>query len=173
MRKLILIFTLAFTTISYGQMRNGQGQRQMRQPQQEAPKPKFEVEKYVGVIIYDIKKAAKKSSVKLSSKEGVTFSKILTMHNKDINDIKRINSFLLRSTKEMVESYQKQAMKTGDISNQQKVMKTMNENLKPIAETIKKEDKKLDKAMKTLLSKKQYKKWIKYNRKMYKVFPKE
>jgi hypothetical protein len=49
----------------------------------------------------------------------------------------------------------------------------MNENLEPLVNTLKVEDKKLDATMKSILSAKQYKKWIKYNRKIYKVFPKE
>ena len=64
-------------------------------------------------------------------------------------------------------------MKTGDFSNQPKVIKTMNENLKPISETLKKEDLIFDKKIKNLLSEKQYKKWIKYNKKLNKVFSKE
>ena len=68
---------------------------------------------------------------------------------------------------------QKKAMKSGDFSNQVKIQKQMNESLKPIGNAIKEEDKKLDKKMTVLLSEKQYKKWIKYNKKKYKVFPKE
>ena len=49
----------------------------------------------------------------------------------------------------------------------------MVENLKPIAETLKTEDLKLVKSLKELLSEKQYGKWIKYNRKQGKFFPKE
>ena len=97
----------------------------------------------------------------------------MTKYNKDIKDITRINTFVLRSTKDMVENYQKTVMKTGDNSSQKKVMTTMSENLKPISEILKKEDRELDKTIKALLSEKQYKKWIKYNRKIYKVFPKE
>ena len=73
----------------------------------------------------------------------------------------------------MIDNFQKTAMKTGDFSNQQKVAKEMNENLKPLSETLKKEDLAFDKKLKSLLSAKQYKKWIKYNRKLYKIFPKE
>jgi hypothetical protein len=53
------------------------------------------------------------------------------------------------------------------------VQKKMNERLKPIAKTLREEDIELDKTMKGLLSKNQYKKWIKYNKKMRKIFPRE
>jgi 5-hydroxyisourate hydrolase-like protein (transthyretin family) len=183
MKKIILFLILGCAFTAQGQygnnQRNGQrgGQRQQRQQMsqtpQKAPKPKFEVEKFLGIIVYDINKAAKKSSIKLSSKVGKEFSKVLTKFNKDIKGITRINSFSLRETKEMVESFQKKAMDTGDYSNQRNVQKKMNERLKPIAVTLRVEDRKLDKIMKVLLSEKQYKKWIKYNKKKHKIFPKE
>jgi hypothetical protein len=72
----------------------------------------------------------------------------------------------------MIDNFQKKALETGDFSNQVQIQKTMGENLKPISETLKVEDRKLDLSMREILSKKQYKKWIKYNRKIYKVFPK-
>jgi len=177
MKKIILLFIFLFTSITQAQNGFGnsqrQRQRQMPQTQQKAPDPNFKIEKYLGIVIYDIEKSAKKSSIKLSSEEGKQFSKVVTKYNKSIKDFTRINSFLLKSTKEMVDNYQKSAMKSGDYSNQLKVQKVMMENLKPISETLKKEDLKLDKTIKSLLSEKQYKKWIKYNRKIYKIFPNE
>ena len=126
MKKIILLLILgsAFTAQAQYGSRNGSSQRQSQmgpQTQQEAPEPNFNVERYIGIVIYDINKAAKKSSVKLSSKEGKEFSKVLTKYNKDIKDITRINSFLLRSTKDMIDNFQKSARKSGDFSNQKKV----------------------------------------------------
>lgn len=176
MKKIVLVLILAFTftvQAQYGS-RNSQRQSQMGpQTQQKPPEPDFNVKRYIGIVVYDIEKTAKKSSVKLSSKEGKEFSKVLTKYNKDIKDITRINSFLLRSTKDMIDNFQKSSMKTGDFSNQKKVQKKMGENLKPILETLKVEDKKLNSTMKDLLSDKQYKKFIKYSKKIYKYFPKE
>ena len=120
MKKLVflLILCCAFTAeAQYGNSRNQQRQRQSMQTPQKAPEPDFNIEKYIGIVVYDIKKAAKKSSLKLSSEKGKEFSKVLTKYNKDIKDITRINSFLLRSTKEMVDNFQKNARKTGDFSN--------------------------------------------------------
>ena len=73
----------------------------------------------------------------------------------------------------MIDNFQKSSMKSGDFSNQSKVQKTMEENLKPILETLKVEDLKLNTTMKTLLSEKQHKKWIKYNKKIFKTFPED
>ncbi|QVY64521.1 hypothetical protein [Polaribacter sp. Q13] len=178
MKKIILLIALScvFTTqaqYGYGNNNGRQRQNQLPQTEQKAPEPNFDVERYIGIVNYDIEKAAKKSSIKLSSNVGKEFSKVLTKYNKDIKDITRINTFVLRSTKDLVENYQKKVIKTGDNSSQKKVMTKMGENLKPISEILKKEDLILDKKMKVLLSEKQYKKWIKYNRKIYKIFPKE
>lgn len=176
MKKYIFILFVLTSFIAHSQfggMRNQGMRQQMPQTSQQAPEPNFNVEKYLGIFIYDdIEKAAKKSSIKLSSDEGKQFSNLLIKYNKKIKDIRRINSFTMRSTKEMVESFQKNAMSTGDISNQQEIQKKMIENLKPIAQTLKTEDLKLVKSLKKLLSEKQYNKWIKYNRKKGKFFPK-
>lgn len=177
MKTIILLFILSCSLAAQAQYgygnTNRQRQRQMMQTEQKAPEPNFQIEKHLGIVIYDIEKAAKKSSVKLSSDEGKKFSKTLTNYNKKIKDIRRINSFTLRNVKEMVENFQKNVNKTGDFSNQEKVRKTMVDNLKPISDVLKIEDKELDKTMKSVLSDKQYNKWIKYNKKMYKFFPLE
>lgn len=179
MKKIILFILLFCAFIAQAQYGYGYGnsnrqrQSQMMQTQEKAPDPDFPIEKYLGIVIYDIEKAAKKSSIKLSSTQGKEFSKILTIYNKDIKDITRINSFLLKSTKEMVDNFQKNARKTGDFSGQVVIQKNMNLVLKPLGNTLIEEDRKLDKTMKELLKEKQYKKWIKYNKKLYKVFPKD
>ena len=60
----------------------------------------------------------------------------------------------------MVENFQQKAIETGDLSNQQKVRKTMAENLKPIVSAIRIEDNKLDEEIFLLLSEKKYKKLV-------------
>lgn len=176
MKKFIFLFILSGSLTAhaqYGYGNNNQRQRSMMQTQRKAPDPSFNVERFVGIIYYDIAKAAKKSKVKLASEKGKKFSKILTDYNTSVKEISRINSFFLSSTKEMMENFQKKASKSGDFSGQQKTMQKMNETLRPIAETLQKEDGKLDKNVKGLLTEKQYDKWIKYNAKLFKFFKKE
>lgn len=170
---LLFMLTNFLAHSQFGGMRNQGMRQQIPQTPQKAPEPNFNIEKYLGLIIYeDIDKAAKKSSINLSSDEGKQFSKLLTNYNKKVKDISRINSFTMRSTKEMVENFQKNAMESGDRSNQIAVQKTIMENLKPISETLKVEDLALAKSLKEILSEKQYKKWLKYNRKIGKFIPK-
>jgi hypothetical protein len=180
MKKILILFIVLISYSSYSQFgnrnqgnRQNQRQQQMPQTPREAPEFKYEIEKFLGIVIYDIEKAAKKSKIKLSSTEGKKFSNTLTAYNKEIKAIRRINSFTLKSTKEMVENFQKNAQKTGDASGQKKIQETMLTSLKPITTILKTKDLALDKTLRDILSSRQYKKWIKYNRKLYKAFPEE
>lgn len=176
----LLLFFIGLT--SYAQMGGmgmnrgmGMGTQRIRNmaPTQNTSKPDFQIEKQLGIVIYDIEKAAKKSKLKINSDEGKQFQSILTMYNRTIRDFRRINSFTLRSTKELVDNYQKQAEESRDFSGFEKIQKQVAESLKDIRETLKSEDIKLDKQIKLLLSDKQYKKWISYNRSIKKFFPKD
>ena len=142
----------------------------MMQTPEKAPEPKFDVEQYLGIVVYDIEKTANKISIELTSDEGKSFLDVLTNYNNKISQIKRINSFTLNNSKELVENFQKNAIKTRDFSNQVEVQKKLAADLKPISETLKTEDQKLDAYIKKLLSEKQYQKWIKFNKKLNKSF---
>lgn len=172
MKKIIYLLFVVFAINTHAQLGNRSNRNPIPQAQTTPKAPEFEVERYVGIVYYNIEKAAKKTGIDLSSKKGKQFATLLKIYNRDTDQIKRINGFTLKSTKNLVENFQNNALKTGDLSNQQKVQKTMVENLKPIVEAIKVEDKKLDDSIVTLLSEKQYKKWIKYNKKIYKLIPK-
>ena len=160
----ISITTLQAQYGGYGNDRQNQRQRQNLQ-QRQPKKPKFDAKKYVGLVKYDIEKAAKKSGVKKSSKVGKKFVILLNEYNKTTNQIERINSFTLKSMKELVESSQKKVMDGGDPSTLQNIQKTVQESFKPIVDTLKEEKVKLDKALEDLLSKKQFKKWQKFDKK--------
>lgn len=174
MKKLIFLLTLITFSNLKAQMMNGgmqnQRQRQMMQTPEKAPESKFDVELYLGFVVYDIEKTANKISIELTSDEGKSFLDVLTNYNNKINQIKRINSFTLNNSKELVENFQKNAIKTRDFSNQVEVQKKLAADLKPISETLKTEDQKLDADIKKLLSEKQYQKWIKFNKKLNKSF---
>jgi hypothetical protein len=175
MKKIIYLFIVLFALNMQAQLGNrGLGGSRNPIPQQQTtPKaPEFDVDRYVGFVEYDIEKASKKIGVNLSTDKGKKFASLIGRYNRDARDIRRINSFTLKSTKEMVENYQQKVLETRDYTNQQKVQKTMFENLKPIAETIREEDKKLDDKIFTLLSDKEYKKWLKYNKKINKFIKK-
>ena len=70
--------------------------------------------------------------------------------------------------KELVESTQKKVMDGGDPSTMQTVQKTVQESFRPIAKTLKEEREKLNKTLEALLSKKQFNKWEKFDKKVRK-----
>ena len=79
-KKIVLLLILSFAFTANAQFGNGQrnGQRQQRQgpmtpSAQKAPKPNFKVEKYIGIVVYDVKKAAKKSRIRSS---GFVFANV-------------------------------------------------------------------------------------------------
>lgn len=175
-KNIFLLSIMTFCSVNAQFMNGGlqnQRQRQMMQTPEKAPEPNFDVDQYLGIVIYDIEKTAKKSSIKLESEEGKSFSKILTDYNNKIKQIRRINSFTLNSAKEMVENFQRAVIKNRDYSNQAEVQKKLAEDLKPISETMKTEDQKLDEEIKKILTEKQYEKWLKFNKSLNKTFSEE
>jgi len=174
MKKIVFLLSImTFCSVKAQYMNGGlqnQRQRQMMQTPEKAPEPNFEVEQYLGIVVYDIEKTSKKINLNLTSDEGKSFSDILTTYNNKIKQIKRINSFTLNSSKKLVEDFQKNAIKTRDFYNQVEVQKKLATDLKPISETLKTEDQKLDVDIKKVLSEKQYEKWIKFNKKLNKTF---
>lgn len=180
MKRILLFFVLIGALSIEAQFMNNRGnsQRQQRQMQmnqapQKAAEPNFKVEEYIGLVFYDLKKSLKKTGVKKSTEEGKEFSKLLLTYNKSVKDMARINSFLIKNTKKMVEDFQKKSLKSGDFSGKSKVLKKMNENLKPISSFLKEEDLNLTIKLKALLSIKQYRNWVKYNKKLKKIIPEQ
>ena len=177
MKKIVFLLSiLTFCSVNAQFMNGGlqnQRQRQMMQTPERAPEPNFDVDQYLGIVVYDIEKTAKKSSIKLDSEQGKSLSKILTEYNNKIKQIRRINSFTLNSSKEMVENFQRAVIKNRDYSNQIEVQKKLAEDLKPISEAMKTEDQKLDEEIKKILSEKQYQKWLKFNKSLNKTFSEE
>lgn len=177
MKKIIYLFVILFALNTQAQFGNRGGLRgnrnQLPEPQTKPKVPEFDIGKYAGFIEYDIEKAAKKTGIDLTSKKGKKFASLLGRYNRDTRDIKRINSFTLKSTKDLVESTQQKALDTRDYSGLQTMQKILVENIKPIIKTVKEEDKKLNTKLETLLSSKQYKKWVKYNKKFNKIINKK
>ncbi len=69
----------------------------------------------------------------------------------------------------MVENFQKNVLKTGNLSNQQKVAKELKENTLPIYKLLKQENDLLNNEMNEFLSEKQLKKWKKYNKNLFPI----
>ena len=171
MKKYILLVVglLLYTTVNAqfaGQMRNRSAVPQANAGQPRLPK--FNAEKSVGLVIFDIDKTIKKIGLKESSnnfKKAVTF---LNTYNKEIRQVARINSFTFNEAKKKIEFIQKKAQDSGDFSIVQPIYKEVGKSFEPILKVIEEKEKALDEKLKPVLSAKQFKKWKKFQTKMKK-----
>jgi len=137
---------------------------QPRQPRaaQQPRAPKIDVEKAVGLTFYNIEKVAKKIGVKKASKTFDKLASIFNSFNRELKQVKRINTFLFSEGKSKMEAAQKEAMKNRDFSALQKANKEVTESFKPIIKVIEEKEEKLDTDIEKVLTDKQQKKWVKY-----------
>lgn len=169
---LVSLFLLSFLAIEAQQvLPNGQRMRQRvvdRTPGTTSAQrnPEFNVERAIGLTIYDIERVAKKVGVKKSKDNYKKLEKIFKDFNKEMNQVKRINGFLLSQAKTKVEAAQTQVLETREYSILEKTYKEVSEGFKPITAEIKSQEEKLDKKLKEVLSEKQFKKWKKLQNKM-------
>ncbi len=160
-----LFFSTFFAEAQYNSQYNRRQSLRPRQPQaaQQPRAPKVDVEKAVGLIFYNIEKVTKKIGVKKSSDTYPKVSSVLNSHNKELKQIKRINTFLFSEGKSKMEAAQKEAIKSRDPTPLRLTSKEVTKSFKPIISTIEEKDKKLNLELEKILSVKQLKKWKKYN----------
>ena len=149
----------------YGSQYNRRQSMQPRQPRaaQQPRIPEIDVEKAVGLVFYNIDKVTKKTGIKKSSDAYLKVSSILNSYNKELKQIKRINTFLFSEGKSKMETAQKEAIKNRDYTTLRIANKEVTESFKPIISSIEEKNKKLDLDLEKILSVKQLKKWKKYN----------
>lgn len=171
MKKLIFLLALFTTLAAEAQFNRGlQRNNRIRPSQTSAGNgpalPKFDPVKYAGIFKFETEKVLKKIGVKESSDLGTKVKVIFAKYHKGVNDVERLNTFTLSEYKATVEATQREALKTKDYSEFEKVKKQMDEAFKPMKDQIQKEEEKLEAALKNTLSAKQYKKWVKYQNKI-------
>ena len=170
-KKTLLIVVLLFSITAeaqygsrYGSQYNRRQSMQPRQPRaaQQSRVPEIDVEKAVGLVFYNTEKVSKKIGVKKSSDAFIKITSIFNLFNKELKQIKRINTFLFSEGKSKMEDAQKETIKSRDYSALQKANKEVTESFKPIIKVIEDKEKKLDLDLKEFLSEKQQKKCVKY-----------
>ena len=87
---------------------------------------------------------------------------IFNSFNRELKQVKRINTFLFSEGKSKMEAAQKEAMKNRDFNALQKANKEVTESFKPIIKVIEEKEEKLDTDIEKVLTDKQQKKWVKY-----------
>ena len=123
--------------------------------------PNFNVEKAVGLTIYDLERVTKKVGIKESADNYKKVISIFNKFNKEQREVLRINSFSFSQAKIKIEAAQKSVMENRDYSVLEKAYKEVSEGFKPVSEGIKAREKALDESLKPVLSAKQFKKWKK------------
>ena len=159
-----LFFSTFFAEAQYNSQFNRRQGMQPRQPRaaQQPRAPKIDVEKAVGLVFYNIDKVTKKTGIKKSSDAYLKVSSILNSYNKELKQIKRINTFLFSEGRAKMEAAQKEAIKSRDATAFRIANKEVAESFKPIIGIIEKKDKELNLSLEKILSSKQLKKWKKY-----------
>lgn len=169
-RNLVLIVFLFFSMLASAQFNRGNPRTRNVIPDTRANQkpPEFNVEKTIGLNIYNIEKALKKIGVKKSSDKVKEITSIFSAFNKKNNELARLNSFTFSQTKNNIEHAFKKTQKTQNSSFVQKAYKDMGLAFKDIIKKLTEREKQLDTTLEPLLSKKQFKKWKSYKKKVRK-----
>ncbi len=143
---LLILFCLSFAAFS----------------QNEPPKlPKYNAKNAAGIFYYNILEAEDKIKLKKDERK-VPFSKALRKYNNKIKDISFLNSTNLNDVDLTVNSNRTKAFKDPEIAN--KLRKIIVEKVAPVKDSIEKVEKVLNGELKTFLSKRQFKRWLRYQR---------
>lgn len=130
---------------------------------QEAPKPiKYEAKVDANVFYYDISEVIEKLKIKKQETEKAT-QKELRVYNNKVSDISFLNFQKFQELEILVNSVGNDIVKQPDLRIE--LRKKMDLVILPIRDSIHKNEQLLNNNLNTILSKSQFKKWIKYQKK--------
>lgn len=161
--KKILFILIAFLTLNVfaqppgGRGRRGDGQGPSSNNNQKAQK--FNASNVAGIFYYDIEKAIKKTKVKKEEKQ-LSVKKIIKNYNLKIKEISFLNSQKFSDLNLVVNSGSKNILP----EERMKMRKKVNEIIRPIRDEIHELEKELNNNLEEVLTEKQFKKWLKYQK---------
>lgn len=126
---------------------------------------KFNSRNFVGIFYYDKEEVLKKVKIKKLDKEGVVI-KALKTYNKHIENLAFLENDQFNKTDKKVEETVIIAKQNKNFEAIKEMRQNIKKALKPIRQEIKREEKKLNDKMVAVLSDKQLKKWLKYQKKI-------
>ncbi|MCI2227759.1 hypothetical protein MC378_01180 [Polaribacter sp. MSW13] len=130
---------------------------------QEAPKMiKFNAKNAANIFYYDLDEVPSKIKVKKDEVKNST-KKALRVYNDKVKNISFLNFQKLQELELFVNTIGKQARSNPDLA--MNIRKKIELTILPIRDSIKKNEEKLNQTLESFLSKKQNKKWIKYQKK--------
>lgn len=158
-RTYFFIILFIYSGISFAQMRGqqpgmGQGQATM---------PKFNAKNFAGILKYDAEKVYKKISVKDENLKK-EISKLLSEYNKKIDEIIFLDTPKLEKIEREVNLQRENAMLTKDRQAMMGIMEEARKKLAPVKNKVIEANKDLNQELSKILSEKQYKKWMKYQK---------
>lgn len=139
---------------------------------QEAPEfPKYNAKNAATIFYYNYSEVPSKIKVKDDATKNKTF-KALKVYNSKVKKISFLNTPQLQELELTINSLGKQLYSNRDLAD--KVRKKVQKTILPIRDSIKVHQKTLNDDLKSFLSKKQFKKWLKYQRlEKRKLLPKQ
>lgn len=133
---------------------------------QDAPKmPKFNAKNSANIFYYELDEVVEKIKIKKDEIENAS-KKELRIYNNRIKDISFLNFQKLQELELLVNSFSEKSYSDRELVL--KVRKKMQETISPIRDSISKNEKELNANLKNVLSKKQFKKFLKYQKNMKK-----
>ncbi|MEO9570411.1 MAG: hypothetical protein ABJH82_02385 [Polaribacter sp.] len=163
MKNIIFILITFLTYTILAQPPGGGGRRQQGTSAQsnQTQKPvKFNASNMAGIFYYDIEDVIKKTKVKEENNQFLV-SKELKNYNFKVKEISFLNSKKFTDLDAVVNSIPQ----GGDIEVIKKLRTKIDELIKPVREDIHEMEKVLNDNLSKILSEKQFKKWLKYQKK--------
>ncbi|QXP68395.1 hypothetical protein [Polaribacter sp. AHE13PA] len=159
---LILVTFLTFNLFAQPPGGGGGGRSQGQRPQSNEVKEvkKFSANDVAGLFYYDIDEVIKKIKVKDEEKQ-YSVKKALKNYNFRIKEIKFLNSAKFSDLDIFMNSMTKE--KDNDAS--QEMRKKVEEIIRPVRDSVHEYEKELNEILVGILSEKQQKKWLKYQKK--------
>ncbi|AUC86558.1 hypothetical protein CW731_15275 [Polaribacter sp. ALD11] len=147
MKKILIILVLFISYLSFGQ---------------EAPEfPKYNARNQANIFYYNLSEVPKEIKVKEDITKNKTI-KVLRVYNDKIKKISFLNSPKLQELELTINTLGKQLYSNRDLA--EKVRKKIETTISPIRDSIAVHEKGLNDDLKSFLSKRQFKKWLKYQR---------
>lgn len=142
--------------------------------QNEPPKmPKYVAKNAAGIFFYNIIEATEKVKFKSNEKDVIpVFTKELKNYNSIIKKISFLNTPKLMEVELTINSMGEQIYKNQDLADRVKGMIT--EVVLPVRDSVLNKEEALNKKMETILSKRSFKRWIRYqNKQKEKLIPEQ
>lgn len=168
MKNIILILITFLTYNLFSQPPGGGGRRQQGQsPQsnQTQKEFKFNASEMAGIFYYDINEVIKKTKVKGENNQFLV-SKELKNYNFKVKEISFLNSKIFTDLDEVANSISNR----GDMEARKKMRRKVDELIRPIRDEVHQMEKELNDNLEKILSEKQFKKWLKYQKKQKESF---